>query len=165
MSTKQPEGEAIARPQWSKMTLAEYIRRRNGVPAGSPGSLRNMLNRSFGAGSFAEFWRYWNPIFGYGLGRYVYSPLKRVVPPAPALVLTFVVCGVLHDLVTMAIRGSVTFFFTPWFFLFGVGVLFGRAVGMDLSDRPWLVRAVVNLTYIGVCLALTILARRVFSIP
>ncbi len=147
------------------MTLAQFIRRRNGVPAGASGSLRNMLQRSLGAGSFAGFWQYWNPVFGYGLGRYVYSPLKRVVPPAVALVMTFVVCGALHDLVTIAIRGSATFFFTPWFFLLAVGVLLGRAAGMDLSGRPWLVRAGVNFSYITVCLGLTLVVRRVFAIP
>jgi D-alanyl-lipoteichoic acid acyltransferase DltB (MBOAT superfamily) len=147
------------------MTLGQYIRRRNGVPVGASGSLRNMLHRSLGAGSFAVFWQYWNPVFGYGLARYVQSPLLRVVPPAVAVLVTFVVCGALHDLVTMAIRGSATFLFTPWFLLLGVGVVAGRAIGMDLTSKPWLIRACVNLTYIGVCLAVAIVARRVLGIP
>ena len=36
---------------------------------------------------------------------------------------------------------------------------------MNFSNRPWLVRASVNFTYIGVCLAATLIARRVFAIP
>ncbi len=148
-----------------RLTLAQYIRRRNGVPLGSAGSLRNMLRRSLGAGSFAGFWQYWNPVWGYGLARYVYSPLKRVLPTTAALIMTFVVCGALHDLVIMAVRGSATFLFTPWFFLLGVGVVFGRAVGIDFLSRPWLFRACVNLTYIGACLAVTVIARRVLAIP
>jgi len=151
--------------QRKRLTLAQYIHRRNGVPAGSSGSLRNMFRRSLGAGSFAGFWQYWNPVWGYGLARYVHSPLKRYFPPTAALILTFVVCGALHDLVIMAVRGSATFLFTPWFFLLGTGVVFGRAVGMDFSSKPWLIRASVNLTYVGVCLAVTLIARRVFSIP
>jgi hypothetical protein len=79
--------------------------------------------------------------------------------------MTFVVCGALHDLVIMAIRGSAKFLFTPWFFVLGVGVVFGRAVGMDFSSRPWLVRASVNFIYLGACLAVTLIARRVFAIP
>jgi len=79
--------------------------------------------------------------------------------------MTFVVCGALHDLVITAVRRSETFLFTPWFFLLGVGVVFGRAVGMDFSSRPWLIRACVNLTYVGVCLAVTLIAKRVFAIP
>ena len=148
-----------------KLTLSEYIRRRNGVPVGAPRSLRNMLHRSLGAGSFAVFWRHWNPIFGYYLGVYAYSPLRGVLPRAMALVLTFVLCGALHDLVTMAVRGSVTFLFTPWFFLLGLGVVFGRSVDMDFSTHPWVIRAGINLTYIFACLAVTLAARRIFSIP
>ena len=83
------------------LTLSEYVRRRNGVAMGAPGSLSNMLARSLGAGSFGEFWRYWNPIWGYGLGKYVFAPLKKALPPALALVATFVVSGALHDLATM----------------------------------------------------------------
>lgn len=138
------------------LTMAEYIRRRNGVPAGARGALRNMLVRSFGAKSFAVFWQHWNPIFGYSLGRYVYSPLKRVLPPVAALILTFVVCGAFHDLVTSAVRGSGALLFTPWFLFLGIGVVVGRSIRMDLSRYSWRVRAVVNLAYFAVCLALAI---------
>jgi hypothetical protein len=139
-----------------EVTLSQYIIRRNGVPAGARGSLRNMLHRSLGAPTFAGFWRHWNPVFGYGLGRYVFAPLKLAVPSALALVATFVVCGAIHDLVTMAVRGAPAFLFTPWFFFLGVGVLLGRASGMDLSGKPWPVRAAVNISYVSACLAITL---------
>jgi uncharacterized membrane protein (GlpM family) len=138
------------------MGLRDYVRRRNGVPLGAPGSMRNMFSRSFGASSFAGFWRYWNPIFGYGLGRYVFAPLKGFLPPAFALIATFVVCGALHDLVTMAVRGSWTALFTPWFFFLGAGVVLGNRVEMNLSAWPWAVRAGVNIGYLAICLALAL---------
>jgi D-alanyl-lipoteichoic acid acyltransferase DltB (MBOAT superfamily) len=138
------------------LSLSQYIIYRNGVPAGARGSMRNMLYRSFGAPTFAGFWRHWNPIFGYALGRYIYFPLKRIAPSALAFVATFVFCGAIHDLVTMAVRGSAAFLFTPWFFLLGTGVLIGRSIGLDLSERPWIVRATVNLVYLSVCLAITL---------
>jgi hypothetical protein len=147
------------------LTLAQYVYRRNGVPLGSSNSLRNMLHRSLGAASFARFWQYWNPIFGYGLGKYVYSPLRRVLPPTIALLMTFVVSGGIHDLVTTAVRGSAAFLFTPWFFLLGVGVVLGRAARMDLSSHPWSVRAFTNLTYIAACLAVTLGVRRLLALP
>jgi D-alanyl-lipoteichoic acid acyltransferase DltB (MBOAT superfamily) len=165
MNTSQKGSSTHGHQQRRRMTLAQYIRRRNGLPVGSSGSLRNMFHRSLGAGSFAGFWQYWNPIWGYGLSRYVYSPLKRVLPSTASLIMTFVVCGALHDLVIMAVRGSVTFLFTPWFSLLGVGVVFGRAAGLDFSNRPWLVRACINFTYVGACLGVTLIARRVFAIP
>ena len=147
------------------VTLGQYVHRRNGVPLGTSGSLRNMFRRSLGAGSLEVFWRYWNPVFGYYLARFVDSPLRRLVPRSVAQVLTFVVCGALHDLVTMAVRGSATFFFTLWFLFLGVGVVIGRWAGMDIMKHPWAVRAGINLTYVVACLALTILAREIFAIP
>ncbi len=142
--------------QQNDLSLSQYITYRNGVPAGARGSMYNMLHRSFGAPTFAGFWRHWNPIFGYGLGRYVYFPLKRFLPSALALIATFVFCGAIHDLVTMAFRGSAAFLFTPWFFLLGTGVLLGRAAGLDFSGRPWAARAVANLVYLLVCLGITL---------
>ena len=46
------------------LTLEAYVKHRNGVPLGASGSLENMLVRSLGAGTFAKFWQYWNPIWG-----------------------------------------------------------------------------------------------------
>ena len=151
--------------QWQGLTLAQYVERRNGVPLGHSDSLRNMLSRSFGAGSFAEFWQYWNPIWGYGLGKYIYAPLQHVLPVAVALIMTFVISGAIHDLVTMAISRSITFFFTPWFFVLSIGVALGRAARMDLSNHPWLLRVALNVTYLVVGIAITILAKSVLAIP
>lgn len=131
------------------------------MPLGAPGSLQNMLYRSFGARSFAGFWQHWNPIFGYYLGTYIFIPLKRLMPSYAALVLTFVVTGIIHDVVTMAVRRDFAFLFTPWFLLLGIGVVLSKATAMDISAKPWGVRAATNTTYLGVCLALTFL---VFSV-
>ena len=61
-----------------KYSLAEYVKYRNGVSLGAKGSLVNMLKNSFGAGSFRQFWKYWNPIWGYYLFKYIY--LQVVFP-------------------------------------------------------------------------------------
>ena len=65
---------------------SEYVERRNGVPLGSPGSLRGVLRRSLGADTLGGFWRHWNPIWGYYLGRYVNAPLRRVMPSGVSVV-------------------------------------------------------------------------------
>jgi hypothetical protein len=140
--------------------MAEYVRRRNGVPLGDSRSLRNMLIRSFGAGSFGQFWQYWNPIFGYGLGKYVFSPLQRFLPSAVALVMTFIVSGGIHDLVTMAIRRSTAFLFTPWFFLLGVALTFIVGQWLARSSRKWLTavlqkRGSPSLSLNGMCIFIT----------
>jgi hypothetical protein len=138
-----------------KLTLAHYVRRRNGVPFGSSGSLRNMLYRSLGAGTFAGFWRYWNPVWGYYLGIYIYAPLKHWLPSATGLVITFVVSGALHDAVASAVTGRMVFILTPWFFLMGVGVVIGQALRINYSHFVWPIRAFINISYIGISLALT----------
>ena len=146
-------------------TLGQYVSQRNGVALGDSGSLRNMLQRSFGAGSFAGFWQYWNPIWGYGLGKYVYSPLRRVLPTGIAVIMTFVVSGGIHDLAAMAVRRTPVFLLTPWFFLLGVGVVLGRLTRLDYSDYPWIVRAGINLAYLAVSLAVTLIAKRLLASP
>ena len=162
MATRSSEtvsSESEFQPRRRVLTMGKYTLRRNGVPAGARGGLRNMLERSLGARSFAVFWQYWNPVFGYTLGRYVFSPLKRALPPAIALVVTFVVCGAVHDLVTTLVRGSLAFLFTPWFFFLGIGLVAGRLARMDLGRFPWRVRATANLAYVTSCLGLALLVR------
>ena len=113
-----------------------------------------MLRRSFGARSFAGFWQHWNPIFGYYLGNYVFVPFKQILPVPVALVSTFVVTGIIHDVVTMAGRRDVAFLFTPWFLLLGIGVVASNRVAMDISAQPWGVRAITHASYLAVCLGL-----------
>ncbi len=138
------------------VTLAQYVQRRNGVPLGAPNSLRNMLVRSLGAGSFAKFWRYWNPIWGYALGRYVYAPLQHLLPAALALVFTFTISGAVHDLATMLVRHAPALLFTPWFFIMSIVLLLGQALRVDYTTRPFRTRVLINLTYVIGCLLLTL---------
>ena len=147
-----------------ELTLPLYIRRRNGVPAGARGGLRNMLYCSLGAGSFAGFWRHWNPLFGFLLGKYVFAPFQRIMPPGLALVSTFAFCGGVHDLVARAARGSAVLLFTPWFLLRAIGLLCGRAARMDLSGQRWVVRATANLAYGTGCLAATLAFKRLLTL-
>ena len=138
-----------------KLTLAYYVRRRNGLPLGAAGSLRNMFHRSLGAGTFAEFWRYWNPIFGYYLGRYVNAPLKRWLPSSISLVITFLVCGALHDAVGFAAAGRAMFLFTPWFFFMGMGVVISQSIRFEYSNYVWPVRALINISCVAMGLLVT----------
>jgi D-alanyl-lipoteichoic acid acyltransferase DltB (MBOAT superfamily) len=107
------------------------------------------------ASSFAGFWRQWNPVYGYFLYYYSYRPLSRVMPRAPAMVITFAACGLLlHDVPAWLLTRSllppgVTIAFT----LFGLGAALSEALHMDLSRWPFLVRAGVNLSYLTACCA------------
>jgi hypothetical protein len=141
----------------SQLSMTDYIKYRNGVPLGASGSLQNMLSRSLGAGSFAKFWQYWNPIWGYTLGRYIYAPLNQILPASVALILTFTISGAVHDLATMLVRRAPAFFFTPWFFLMSLIVICGQLFKLDYSKRTFPFRVAINLTFIIGCLTITMI--------
>lgn len=134
------------------MTLSEYIYKRNGVPVGNKKSLQNNLYRSFGARNFAVFWNYWNPIFGYYLGNFIFKPLRTILPVSISVVFTFVVCGLIHDAVTFLFRGTTSYIFTIWFLLMGVVVIFTKYIKYDFSHQKWITRAIINASIISFCL-------------
>lgn len=136
------------------MNLSEYINKRNGAPLGASNSLRNMLKRSLGAGKFSIFWKFWNPIWSYYLGKYIFKPLKIIFPKALSLLLTFIFCGFLHDVAIMLINRNFTLLLTPWFLLMGLCVILGDYLKIDYSKFPWIVRAFINILIISSCLIL-----------
>lgn len=138
------------------MTLAEYVKKRNGVPLGSNKSLANMLNRSLGAGSFALFWKYWNPIWSYYLAKFFFKPLKTFLPSSLALIITFCASGLIHDFVIMLLRKQIALLFTPWFFLMALCVVFGEWIQLDYARFSWAVRALINVAIISACFILAI---------
>lgn len=122
------------------------------MPLGHRDSLRNMLYRSLGAGKFSIFWQYWNPIWGYYLGKYIFKPLKLIFPPALSLIITFVVCGFIHDLVVMLLKWKFILFLSPWFLFMGLAVVLGEYAKIDYSRSPWIVRAAINILVVLTCL-------------
>lgn len=145
------------------MKLSEYVKNRNGVPIGHSKSLQYNLQRSLGAKSFSAFWNFWNPIFGYYLGTKIFKPLKRIFPIAISLILTFVFCGMVHDLVTTPLRGKLSLFFSVWFFFMGIAVVVTKYIDYDLSGKKWLYRATMNIVIIGFCLLLTVLLNAILK--
>jgi len=145
-----------------KLTLSEYVKRRNGVALGAQGSLSNMLYRSFGAGSFAQFWQFWNPIWGYYLARVFFIPLKQKLPPAMAVICTFTVSGAVHDLAVMAVKWRYVCLFTPWFFLMGLTVVLSSRWHIRYASLGWPVCAMINFSFVVVNLAVVILLRSVY---
>lgn len=139
-------------PDHHHPSLRAFVLARNGVPLGHPDSLRQMLERSLGASSFRGFWRFWNPIWGYALGRWIYGPATLVMPRSLALVLTFAISGALHDLAIGLLRGGATGFLALGFSWLGLGVLIGDALRMDLGRLPWAARAAVHLSAVAGCI-------------
>lgn len=133
----------------TKITLAQFVKLRNGVPLGHADSLKNMLSRSLGAGSFAQFWQYWNPVWGYYLSQFIYQPVKRFFGKSFAVVATFFVSGFLHDLAIMLVKQQSSILLTVWFTLMGLAVVLSEAVKLKYGALPWFVRALINVGFIG----------------
>jgi hypothetical protein len=128
--------QAEKKQTWPRqtLTLSQYVEFRNGVPLGVSKSFTNMLHRSLGAASFAEFWQYWNPIWGYGLGKYVYAPARRIFARAATFIATFIVSGAIHDLATMAVSRSFPFCLRPGFSCWVWRLCWGRLWGWILGN-------------------------------
>lgn len=131
-----------------KVALREFVKRRNGVPLGSTGSLTNMLKRSFGANAFDKFWLFWNPIWAYYLSRYIMRPTSNILPLPLAVVVTFVVSGALHDLAVLLLTGDNILICTPWFFVMGIAVVLSKSFKIELSKYSFITRATANTSFI-----------------
>ncbi len=131
-----------------RRSLNAYLERLLGH--GSATQARTWLLRSFGARSFSEFWRYWNPVYGYFLHYYCYKPLRRRLPRPAAVWLTFVACGFfLHDAPGWMLARHVRFpEMTAIFMVFGAGVIMAEALKIDLARMPLPIRIVVNAAYL-----------------
>lgn len=137
------------------MTLSEYVLKRNGVPLGASNSLKKMLYRSFGANNFAAFWNYWNPIWGYYLAYYSFKPLKQFFPSWLSVILTFLICGIIHDIAISVISGSISITFTIWFLIISVAVVLTQLLRLDFNRFNWYFRAFINLLYLVATFVLT----------
>lgn len=131
------------------ITLAQYVRKRNGVALGAKHSMRNMLYRALGAKSFPVFWHYWNPIWGFYLSRYILQPLSGLVPNWFAVVATFFVSGALHDLAISLVKWDISVLFTSWFTLMGFVVVLAKFWGVSYPQFTWIVRACINVLIVA----------------
>lgn len=153
-------------------TLKQFIELRLGKQTSPSNMLQEMLIRSFGANSFHEFWRYWNPVYGYYLYYKCYKPLQRYFPRYVGVILTFAACGFfLHDLpfgwwirfIRFFQTGDFPFpFVTVWFSLMGVITLVTRVLKVDMREQKFAFRVAVNSICIIVPFALTLGLMQVF---
>ena len=133
------------------ITLNQYVKRKNGVAIGNSKSFRNNMQRAFGAKNFSVFWQHWNPIFSYYLGKCIFKPLKRFLSSAFALVITFIFCGLLHDMVGLLVKGSTQFLFSFWFLFMGIFVLLSHSAKHNFNHKAWVYRALINCLLIAAC--------------
>lgn len=143
----------LSRKAIAGMTLRE---RRNYL-------LRQIFVRPFFAPSLHLFWRYWNPVYGYYLGKYVYRPCRRLFPHPVCVVITFAFCGlVLHDMLgwpAAIVYGRLPFpIITVWFTMIAVVVVVSEACRLRFDGLRASLRPLVHAGYLAVTLSLAHLA-------
>lgn len=142
------------------MTVEEYIQFRTGATK-IPLIVRNMFLKPFSSPSLRSFWKYWNPGFGYYLLFYCYKPTRNVFPHWISYIVTFVVCGLLHDLIylipimIMNGGGFIFPFITVWFLVISIGVLITEHLQIDFKKFDKKIRPIFHLSYLVSTFCLT----------
>jgi hypothetical protein len=136
------------------ITLTQYINHRLG--ATSEEQAINFLGKPFGARSLAEFWQYWNPVWSYFLLFYCYRLLRRNLPRWLSVVVTFLFCGLLHDLpfgiLSYSKVGRPPFFtLTAFLTLNGLLVVLSEKVRFRLTRIPTGFRWLTHVTILTMC--------------
>ena len=135
------------------MTLEEYIEYRTGENKISL-IVRNMLVKPFYSSSLRSFWKYWNPGFGYYLLYYCYKPIRNVFPHCISSIVTFLICGLLHDLIyiipmlMMNGSGFIFPFITVWFLIISIGILIAEFRKIDFRKNKKNVRPIIHFSYL-----------------
>jgi D-alanyl-lipoteichoic acid acyltransferase DltB (MBOAT superfamily) len=139
------------------MTLSEYVLKRNGVPLGAKASLLKNLQNSVGAENNIFFWKYWNPIWGFYLSKYIYFPLNGYLPKTISSIVTFGISGAFHDLAIGLLGLGWQNFFTIWFVMMGVFMNISKFLNISYSGFSFFIRAVINISSIAICFFLATL--------
>ena len=141
------------------MNLEEYTYYRTGSTKINV-IIRNMFFKPFVSSSFKSFWKYWNPTWGFYLLFYCYKPLKTVFPAWVALVITFLISGLFHDIIYIVpmMMKKVQFvfpFITVWFFIISLGIILSEYLQMNFNKINLTVRPIFHLGYLVVTFILT----------
>ena len=109
-----------------------------------------LMRNPMRATSLGEFWgRRWNTGFHELASRYTYTPLRRSLGVVGAMLTTFLVSGLIHDLVISVPAGGGYGLPTGYFVLQGLGVVgersgVGRRLGLGQGWRGWLFTVLVT---------------------
>jgi uncharacterized membrane protein YidH (DUF202 family) len=64
---------------------------------------------------------------------------------------TFLFSGLIHDMATIAVRGTTRFLFTTWFFFLGMGLILIEMSNISWADKSRPTRIISNLSYLILC--------------
>lgn len=106
-----------------RVSLSKYISKKLDGVEGEIPRMIHMFKKSFSAPNFKYFWTYWNPIYSYVLGFYVYKPIKKVFSATIARTITFLINGIFHDIVVSLIMGKVSYLVTLLFLIYAIQLI------------------------------------------
>lgn len=135
------------------MTLEEYIKYRTGETEVHL-IVRNLLFKPFFSNSFRSFWHYWNPGYGYFLLFFCYKPMRNLFPHWISVIITFLLCGFLHDIlyiIPIIFANGLIFIFpfvTVWFFIISIGILLTDFLQFDFQKVKKTIRPIFHFGYI-----------------
>lgn len=134
------------------MTLEEYTYYRTGSTTLRV-IVRNMFFKPFVSSSFRTFWKYWNPSWGYFLLFYCYKPIKTFFPHWVCLILTFIISGLLHDMIYIVpmMMNEVEFVFpfvTVWFLIISIGILLTEYLQINFDKTAPMVRPMFHVSFL-----------------
>jgi hypothetical protein len=121
-----------------------------------------MVTRAFGAATAREFWYRWNPAYSYVLTYWCYRPLRRLLPPGPAVLATFAVSGfAFHDLLLWTVAITDTGHppkpvVTLAFVLAAAFLLLSDRAAIDVGRWPLAARATFHLGWLLACFAVAV---------
>jgi hypothetical protein len=85
-----------------------------------------MIKKASNAPTYKRFWQLWNPVYHYFLLFYIYKPLRKFLPRFIAVITTFFLCGILHDILALSIYIALRRWPRPlvglWFIFLGIFV-------------------------------------------
>lgn len=141
------------------MNLEEYTYYRTGSSKVSL-IIRNMFLRPFVSSSFKSFWKYWNPSWGYFLLFYCYKPVKSVLPHWVALIITFLISGLIHDIIYIVpmMINQIRFIFpfiTVWFLIISIGILVTEYLHINFNKVSLMFRPAFHFGYLSGTFVLT----------
>lgn len=129
------------------MTFDEYLRARGYDPKARALVLRRMFVDVWAEPSFRDFWRVWNPAYGYVLHR-LYVVLGGKRRPALASLTVFAACGfLLHDLPVWTVTGRAGVATTSAFVVYWLFVVTERS--RSARAKPARVAANVGRVLLG----------------
>lgn len=135
------------------MNLNSYLKRILGT-SDAFGLLNVSIEKAFHARSFKLFWRYWNPLYGYLLSKYINKPLSRKLNDKISTILTFIFSGlVLHDSWLMPLYyilfNKIIFFpVTIIFFCYAIVLVIEDTFRLRKNTTDDKIHVLINIVYI-----------------